>query len=38
MIAIAERAADLIAGRAPLAPQDPAAARTVGSAPGAHGA
>ena len=38
VVAIAERAADLIAGRAPLAPQDPAAAQAVASAPGARGA
>jgi hypothetical protein len=38
VVAIAERAADLIAGRAPLAPQDPAAAQAVASASGARGA
>jgi len=32
VIAIAERAADLIAGRAPLVPQDPAAAPAPASA------
>jgi choline dehydrogenase-like flavoprotein len=33
VVAIAERAADLIAGRAPLAPQDPATAQTAAAAP-----
>jgi choline dehydrogenase len=33
VVAIAERAADLIAGRAPLAPQDPATARAATAAP-----
>jgi choline dehydrogenase len=33
VVAIAERAADLIAGRAPLAPQDPAAAQAATAAP-----
>jgi hypothetical protein len=33
VIAIAERAADLIAGRAPLAPQDPATAQAITAAP-----
>jgi choline dehydrogenase-like flavoprotein len=33
VVAIAERAADLIAGRAPLAPQDPATARAAAAAP-----
>jgi choline dehydrogenase-like flavoprotein len=33
VVAIAERAADLIAGRAPLAPLNPAAAQTATAAP-----